>query len=473
MNVFDQMKKGAVVCLLVLAANLSSSGAQEQTAVRTSGLRRPSIIFILADGLGYGDLGCYGQDRIKTPNIDKLAQEGMRFTSCYAGSAYGAPSRAALMTGKHSGHGRIRGIGTVSLEPGDVTISEALKKVGYVTAALGNWGLGEEGTSGVPGKKGFDEWVGYLDQAQADDYYPQYLYRTGEGHDQRITVYQNIGGKKGRYSDDLFTTAALNFMRIKVPDRFNHYRPFFLYLPYTLPRNGMEVPSDAPYTDEPWPQAEKNKAAMITRLDEYVGILMAKLQELKEDKNTIIIFASANGPRMEGRADPRFFRSTGPLRGTKRDLYEGGIRVPMIVWWPGRVKAGSTSDLPCAFWDFMPSLAEVGRATSPPDIDGISMVPTWTGQAQTNRHEFLYWEFHEGGFCQAVRTGDWKAVRFGASGPLELYNLKSDIGEKHNVASENPEVIAKIEEYLKTARTPDEHWPIKTAAQSPEKQHEL
>ncbi len=471
------------VTAAILAAVLVPSSARAETPNHRSGLRHPSIIFILADDLGYGDLGCYGQAQIQTPNIDKLAQEGMRFTSCYAGSTVCAPSRGALMTGKHTGHGRIRGNGEITLQSGDLTVAELLKNAGYFTAAIGKWGLGEEGSSGVPGKKGFDEWYGYLNQVHAHDYYPNYLYRADKDHDIRKPIDENTAGKKGKYSNDLFTDAAINFMRLSKPDQFNHHRPFFLYLPYTIPHannelaaktgNGMEVPSDTPYTNEPWPQVEKNKAAMITRLDRYVGMLMAKLKEYKEDENTIIIFTSDNGPHKEGGVNPKFFNSAGPLRGIKRDLYEGGIREPMIVWWPKRIKAGSTSDLPCAFWDFLPTAAELAGVTPPPDIDGISIVPTLLGQAQTKQHEFLYWEFHEAGFAQAVRMGDWKAVRFGVDGPLELYNLKVDLGEKRNVADEYPKVVAQIEEYLKTARTVDENWPTKTAAQTSKKQHDL
>jgi arylsulfatase A-like enzyme len=225
----------------------------------------------------------------------------------------------------------------------------------------------------------------------------------------------------------------------------------------------MEVPNDAPYSDEPWPQTEKNKAAMITRLDTYVGRLLDKLQELKIDDNTIIIFTSDNGPHQEGGVDPKFFQSAGPLRGIKRDLYEGGIRVPLIVRWPMKVKAGAVNGQAWAFWDFLPTAAEIAQAKAPGQLDGISMLPTLLGKPQTNHHDFLYWEFHERGFQQAVRIGDWKAVRPQPGAPLELYNLKTDLGEKQNVAGQNPEVIAKIEAYLKSARTESEHWPIKPA----------
>lgn len=228
----------------------------------------------------------------------------------------------------------------------------------------------------------------------------------------------------------------------------------------------MEVPNDEPYSNEPWPQVEKNKAAMITRLDTYVGKIMNALKKSGMDKNTVVFFSSDNGGHKEGGVDPKFFHSNGPLRGIKRDMYEGGIRVPFIVWWPGHVKAATSSDLPAAFWDFLPTAAELARTSAPTNIDGISFLPTMLGEAQINRHEFLYWEFHEGGFKQAVRMGDWKAVRYGVDGPLQLYNLKNDIGEKSNVAGSNPEIVAKIEDYLKTARTVDTNWPTATAAQT-------
>jgi len=228
----------------------------------------------------------------------------------------------------------------------------------------------------------------------------------------------------------------------------------------------MEVPSDKPYSEEPWPQVEKNKAAMITLLDKYVGEVVNALEKSGMDQNTIIFFSSDNGGHKEGGVDPKFFRSNGPLRGIKRDMYEGGIRVPFIAWWPGHIKAGTTSDLPAAFWDFLPTAAQLARVDAPTNIDGISFVPTLLGEPQTNRHEFLYWEFHEGGFKQAVRMGDWKAIRYGIDGPVQLYNLKSDIGEKDDVAASHPEIVSKIEDYLKTARTVDTNWPTATAAKT-------
>lgn len=481
-------EKAARRCWLALTAALllgnlfTTSARAEDVTNRPPRLRPPNIIFILADDLGYGDLGCYGQTDIKTPNIDKLAAEGMRFTSCYAGSTVCAPSRCALMTGKHTGHSRIRGNGEVPLQPGDLTVAQLLKEAGYRTGAIGKWGLGEMGSTGVPGKKGFDEWFGYLNQVDAHNYYPLFLDRSDSRGERQVQIRENIGGAKGKYSQDYFTDAALNFIRISRPTWYNKNRPFFLYLAYTIPHannelgnvtgNGMESPTDAPYSGESWPQVEKNKAAMITRLDNDVGLVIDKLKELKIDQNTMVIFASDNGPHKEGGVDPKFFKSSGRLRGIKRDLYEGGIRVPFIVWWPNRIKGGTTSDLPCAFWDFLPTAADVANIKAPKDIDGISLIPTLIGQPQAQQHhQFMYWEFHEGGFNQAVRMGDWKAVRFGVDGPLELYNVKDDIGEKFNVAADHPEIVAKIEEYLKAARTVDPAWPVKTVAESSKKEY--
>jgi arylsulfatase A-like enzyme len=430
---------------------------------------KPNIIFILADDLGYGDIGCYGQTKIKTPNIDKLAEEGMRFTQCYAGTTVCAPSRACLMTGLHTGHARIRGNEAVPLQAQDVTVAEILKGVNYHTGAVGKWGMGLAGTSGTPTKQGFDDWVGYLSQTHAHDYYPTQLYR----NDTLFALEKNMYGNKGQYAHDLFSQVASNYVRI------NKYGSFFLYLAYTIPhahnelkKEGMEVPSDEPYSGENWPQPEKNKAAMITRLDRDIGALMADLKRLKLEDNTVVFFTSDNGPHKEGGVDPEFFKSSGPLRGIKRDLYEGGIRVPMIVRWPGKIKAGAVSDQVWAFWDFLPTAAEIAGVPAPQGIDGISMLPTLLGQKQTNQHEFLYWEFHEKGSKQAVRMGDWKAIRIEVGKPLELYNLKTDPGERSNVAAEHPEVVDRIEKYLKTARKPDPRWPLLTPVEAMKQKQE-
>lgn len=435
-----------------------------------AGPKRPNIVFILADDLGYGDLGCYGQERIRTPNIDRLAARGRRFTQCSAGSTVCAPSRCSLMTGLHAGHGRVRGNALVPLRPEDVTIAEVLKPAGYATGIFGKWGLGEPGTTGLPNRQGFDEWFGYLNQRHAHNYYPEYLWKNEqkyrlEGNEEKGN--SNYAIKGVQYAPDLFTREALDYL-----DR-HESGPFLLFLTSTIPHannergraegNGMEVPSDAPYSAEPWPQVEKNHAAMITRLDGDVGRVLDRLRALGLEDDTIVFFTSDNGPHKEGGADPAFFRSSGPLRGFKRALYDGGIRVPMIVRWPGHVEAGSVSDAVWAFWDVLPTLAELAGVPAPSGIDGISQVPAILGKGGQPAHEFLYWEFHEGGFKQAVRTGDWKAVRPGPCQPLELYNLKDDIGEEHDVAAKHPDVVARIEAYLRTARTDSPDFPVRPA----------
>ena len=448
--------------ILLVALVTSFIGSE----VLHAGTRTPNIIFILADDLGYGDLGCYGQKRIKTPEIDKLAARGMRFTQVYAGSTVCAPSRCALMTGLHTGHCRIRGNARVPLEPGDVTIAEVLKAVGYVTGLVGKWGLGEAESTGVPNLQGFDYFFGYLNQHHAHNYSPDFLWR----NQQKVPVpnvvpKDNIASKKVVYAHDLITQEALAFI-----DK-NKASPFFLYLAYTLPHannergkaegDGMEVPSDAPYTKEPWPQVNKNHAAMITYLDRDVGKIMKKLHDLGLEENTIVMFSSDNGPHREGGADPTFFRSSGPLRGFKRSLHDGGVRVPMIVTWPGKIKPGSTSDHIGAFWDVLHTAADIAGTKAPSGLDGISFLPTLLGKQQ-KQHEFLYWEFHEGGSKQAVRMGNWKGVRNKQGAPLELYDLSKDISEEHNIAAAHADVVARIENYLRSARTESPDWPLKT-----------
>jgi len=473
---------------LLLAAWLAviSAVAQSTNGSPPPAPRRASIIFILADDLGYGDLGSYGQDRIKTPNLDRLAAEGIRFTSCYAGSTVCSPARAALMLGQHTGHLKIRGnVRPTSLASDDVTVARMLQESGYRTALIGKWGLADAGLPGVPQKMGFDEFLGYLSNREAHDYYPDYLWRYDppgpgkKGFDDRMQFPENGGIKQGLYVPDLCTTAALNFIKINQPDQFNRYRPFFLFLSYTIPHanneegkltgNGMEVPSDGQYANEPWSAPEKSKAAMITRMDADIGRILEQLKKLNIEKNTMVVFTSDNGPHAEGGVDPKFHHSAGPLRGLKRDLYEGGIRVPMIVRWPAQIKPGQVSDFPWAQWDFLPTAADIALTKAPKGIDGISIYPLLTGQVQTNKHDFLYWEFHERGFQQAARMGDWKAVRPQAGEPLELYNLKTDIGEKKDVAEDNPKVVKEFEAYFKTARTDDPQWPMKKSEQNSEK----
>jgi arylsulfatase A-like enzyme len=468
---------GATVLAVLMAATAAGRAQDPDSALdqKLHPERPPNIIFILADDLGYGDLGCYGQTKIRTPHLDQLAAEGMRFTQGYAGSTVCAPSRAALLTGLHTGHTRIRGNGQVPLALEDLTVAEVLKRKGYQTGVIGKWGLGLENSTGTPHRQGFDEWLGYLDQVQAHNYYPTYLYRSsvsGNCFDVVLPLEGNFDGKQTIYSHDYFTMAATNYLRI------SKYRPFFLYLAYTLPHanpeltrktgNGMQVPDDVPYSEEAWPQPEKNKAAMITRLDQSVGVIMEQLRHLKIETNTIVFFSSDNGPHQAGGNDPAFFKSSGPFHGIKRDLYEGGIRVPLIVHWPGHIKPGSVSDQIFAFWDFLPTAAELAGVKPPADIDGISVLPALLGQKQTNQHAFLYWEFRQGKTKQAVRMGGWKAVRLAPSRPLELYDLRDDPGESRDVAKTHPDIVEKIEAYLKSARTESKEWPLAAKASAME-----
>jgi arylsulfatase A-like enzyme len=387
-------------------------------------------------------------------------------------------SRAALMLGRHTGHLNIRGDADIPLQADEITVAQVLKNAGYITALIGQWGLGEDGTSGSPDKKGFDQFAGCLSETHAHDYFADHLWRydSAAGFAGQVPLLKNVNGQKGDYTPDLFTTAALNFVRINQPDQFNRYRPFFLTLCYPIPHanneeaqrtgNGMQVPSDAPYADESWPPAEKNKAAMITRMDADIGRLLDKLKELNIEENTAVFFTSDSGPHKEGGVDPAFFQSSGPLRGIKRDLYEGGLRVPMIARWPGMIPAGTVSGQVWTFWDVLPTLAEIARTPPPKNLDGLSMLPALLGRAQTNQHDILYWEFHEPGFKQAARLGDWKAVRSGVDGPLELYNLKTDPGEKQNVADQQPDVAARAKKILKTERADSPRWPVKPAGKS-------
>jgi len=468
-----QLKRIAHIWFFWLATVISALPAPGQSVTAPVPVKKPNIIFILADDLGYGDLGCYGQTKIKTPNLDQLAAQGIRFTSFYAGSTVCAPSRCSLMTGLHSGHATIRGNSSQSLTAQDLTVAELLKQDGYTTGLIGKWGLGKEGSPGTPAKKGFDQFFGYLDQVHAHDYYTPRLWRsdTKAPYDGWVEFVENQDGKKVLYAPDLFTKSALNFININKPTQFNNFKPFFLYLAYTIPHanneegqrsgNGMQVPTDEPYSTESWPQTEKNKAAMITRMDADIGKLIARLKELGLEENTVVFFSSDNGPHKEGGVDPQFFRSSGPWTGLKRDLFEGGIRVPLIVRWPGRITRGQVSDVPAAFWDFLPTAAEIAGTKPPEKIDGVSLLPLLTGKPVTSLHPFLYWEFHERGFQQALRMGDWKAIRPQADAPLQLYNLKNDPAEKQDVAKTHPEVITTLESYFKAARTPSDAWPIR------------
>jgi arylsulfatase A len=405
----------------------------------------PNVIFILADDLGYGDLGSYGQKLIRTPNLDRLATEGMRFTQAYAGATVCAPSRCSLLTGLHGGHASIRG--NKEIEPegqqpmvaGTFTVAQLMKKAGYSTALIGKWGLGYPGSASTPDKMGFDYFFGYNCQRKAHEYYPEYLWR----NDQKVM----LNGQK--YSHDLMAEEALAFVRQ------NRAKPFFLYLAFTIPHAKLQVPDLGPYESESWPDNLKKLAAMITRLDRDVGRLMALLKELALDERTLVFFASDNGAAYQD----KLFNHSGPLRGFKRDLYEGGVRAPMLARWPGRIQAVCVNDQVWAFWDFLPTMAELTGQTPPPGLDGISILPVLlTGK--TIQHPPLYFEFHERGFSQAARIDDWKAVRLAPGQSLELYELRSDPGERHDVAAQHPDVVKQFETFLKSARVDSQAFPI-------------
>ena len=425
----------------------------------------PNIIFILADDLGYADLGSFGGKHIRTPHLDRLAQQGTRFTHCYAGSPVCAPSRGVLMTGLHTGHGRIRdnmprvggelepydggrekGI-RLSLAADDRTVAQLLKSAGYATGITGKWGLGEAGSAGTPRRKGFDEWLGYLNQNHAAYYYTGYL----DQDDGTRPIPENAGGRTQIYSNDLFADFAVDFVQR------HRARPFFLYLPFTIPHNRMEVPDVGDYAREAWPDDAKIYAAMVTRLDGYVGRLMAELDRLDLARRTIVFFTSDNGVLQGRRA--AVLGSAGALRGFKSSVYEGGLRVPMIVRWPDRVPAGRVSPEPWMFVDFLPTAAALAGAAVPPGLDGRSVLPLLLGARAAPGEREYYWELPQKRLHQAVRVGRWKGVRLGLDQPIELYDLSRDESERHDVAAQNPEVVARLTRILDGARTPSPHWP--------------
>lgn len=417
-------------------------------------IRPPNIVYILADDLGYGDIGAYAQLLIPTPNLDRMAREGMQFTQHYAGAPVCAPSRSVLMTGQHTGHTRVRGNFNgdgerVPLAEEDVTVAEVLRGAGYSTGLIGKWGLGEPGTTGVPNAQGFDYFYGFLNQRNAHSHYPPALWR----NDVREVLPENAGGSRGVYAHDRFTDEALEFV-----DR-NADRPFFLYLAYTLPHAEVLAPPDAvaPFR-ELFPEIEAHFAGMVARLDRDVGRLLERLGELGLDGNTLVLFSSDNGPHAEDGHDPEYFTSGGGLRGVKRDLYEGGIRVPLIAWWPGTVAEGSVSHRPSAFWDFLPTAAELAGVVDLPAIDGVSFAPTLRGERQEDP-PYLYWEFYEGTPAQAVRFGRWKAIRRPMhSGAIELYDLEADLYEVNDVAAERPELVRRAAELMEEAHEPAGDW---------------
>jgi arylsulfatase A-like enzyme len=464
---FHQFGRRLAGALLAVAATLDFLPVATAQSVFTNAApkplpRRPSIILIVVDGLGYGDLSCYGQTKFQTPNLDRLAAEGVRFTSFYAGDAESSPSRAALMLGRNSNHLEQRADADVPLAADEITVAQLLKQSGFHTGLIGEWDLGGDGASGAPWSKGFDEFAGYLDPGDAENYYADFIWRyyPNTGFHGKEPLIANAGGAKREYIPDLLTKAALNFIKNNRPDRFNRYRSFFLLLDYTTLRantaeaaragNGMQVPTDAPFSEESWPPPEKNQAAMVARLDADIGKIMAQLKALNIESNTAVFFTSDTGPHHDGGIDPKFFQSAGLFRGVRGDLYEGGLRVPMIARWPGKIPAGRVSDFTWAAWDFLPTATDIALIQPPGNIDGISVLPVLFGQTQTNRHESFQWELKTGrNVWHTVRQGDWVAVQPKTGAPPELYNLKSDPGETNNVADKNPDVIKKFENLLK------------------------
>lgn len=423
--------------------------------------RPPNIVFILADDLGYGDIGCFGQNRIRTPNIDRLAGEGIRFTQAYSGSTVCAPSRCCLMTGKHTGHATIRGNQKPELGLGaaETTVASALKAAGYETALFGKWGLGGPGTGSLPNTRGFDHFYGYLDQQHAHNAYPEHLWN----NQNEVFLTENWFHGRKRFAPDLFADRAIDFLAA------SRQKPFFLYFATILPHannelgriqaNGMESPDLGPYGDRPWPEVEKTFAAAVTRVDSYVGRILEAIDRAGMTENTLVVFSSDNGPHAEGNHSSTFFESSGPFHGIKRDLYEGGIRVPAVSRWKGTIRPGQVSGAQWAFWDFLPSACELARTAPPAGIDGVNALPALL-EGKPVRHEYFYWEFHEGGFAQALRQGNWKLVRQRPKFDYELFDLEKDPAERHNVARQNPEVVGTLRKVMESARSPHPAFPV-------------
>ncbi len=474
--------------LLYLSGGVAGAMALGVGCDKAEQPQTPNVIYILADDLGIGDIEPYGQQFVKTPNLTRMAAEGMLFTQGYAGTTVSAPSRASLMTGLHTGHTHIRGNmgmdpeGQAPMPEGTYTVATMFKGQGYATGCFGKWGMGFPGSVSEPTKVGFDRFYGYNCQTLAHDYYPDHMW----DNTTRVEFPENYNQQEGTYSADLIHEKALEFIRE------NADTPFFSYLSYTIPHAEMILPEDSvyqyyadliPIEDEvafvqnnptrkgAYGSAERPLAAfaaMVTRLDRYVGEIMDLLDELGIGDNTLIVFTSDNGPHNEGGANPDYFTSYGPHRGIKRDLYEGGIRVPMIMRYPARVEAGTTTDHMIAFWDMMPTFAELAGSTDDITTDGISFVPTLFGEEGQQEHEYLYWEFHEGGGKQAVRWGDWKGIRLFVADEnrttFELYNLAEDIHEDNNVAAEHPEVVEQINAFIEEAHEESELFDFGRAA---------
>ncbi|TWT72031.1 arylsulfatase [Crateriforma conspicua] len=475
------MIRNRIVCSIFTVMALTVIGGT------AAGAEKPNMIFILADDLGYGDLGCYGQKVIQTPRLDQMAAEGMRFTQFYAGNTVCAPSRSVLMTGQHMGHTFVRGnantdMSIQALRDEDVTVAEVLKTAGYTNGLVGKWGLGEVDNEGFPLQQGFDSFFGYLNQVHAHNYYPEFLWSGDQKLKLRNKVKRNdksyggfTGGyatKRIDYSHDLFVEQAADFINQQQATD----DPFFLYLALTIPHanneatrmmgNGAEVPDYGIYADRDWSDQDKGQAAMITRMDGDVGRILDQLRKLKIAENTLVFFSSDNGPHDEAGHNLDRFDPNGPLQGIKRALYEGGIRVPGIAWWPGTVPAGSTTDHIAYFGDWMATATELAGATPPGDLDSISFAPTLMAQPdRQKRHEFLYWEFYEQGSRQAVRFDQFKAIRQPMfTGEVELYDVDQDISESNNIAADHPEIVAKATKMMDDSHQPNPNWEIRGRA---------
>lgn len=475
----------ARVCLLstvfLLTMGLSTpawSQAEEPAASRLSGSGYPGIrnyILIVADDLGYGDLGCFGQQRIQTPELDRLAKQGMRLTSFYSGSTVCAPSRCCLMLGQHTGHTLVRGNAKTNLRAEDFTMAELFKTRGYRTGMFGKWGIGHEGSEGVPTQQGFDEFFGYLDQHHAHNYYPSFLVKNEDRYPLENVVPgqgafgQGVASEKRQYSHDLIAKEALQFLRE------NADQPMFVYLPFTLPhannegrQNGMEVPDLGIYGNKDWKEPAKRHAAMVTLLDKTVGDVVATLEELEIADETLIFFTSDNGSHAEGGYHPSMNQSSGPLNAWKRSLLEGGIRVPTIVWSPGEIEPGSVSDHPAAFWDLLATFADGIDATNmvPVKTDGTSIWPTLVGKGKQEQPDYLYWEFYEGKQGRAARDGRWKMIEQPLYSPIRIYDLATDLGETKDLAEEKPEWVERAQQIFEEAHVPSKEFRFRPRPES-------
>lgn len=434
---------------------------------------RPNVIFVLVDDMGYGDLSCYGQKTFSTPSIDRMASEGIRFNNFYTGSTVSAPSRASLLTGKHTGHTSVRGNAPAQLMGDDeLTIAKVMNSAGYRTGCIGKWGIGHPPPADDPLRKGFDYFYGYINMWHAHNFYPEFLYRNGEkvylNNKLQIKDGKNpwaespegtgVAEVKNEYVHNLFDQEALSFIEK------NKKNKFFLLLAYNVPHannektpDGMEVPDYYEFAGKNWPSQEKGFAAMMRNIDNSMDMIFTKLKELKIDEKTMVVFCSDNGPHQEGGHIMEFFNSNGDWRGMKRDFYEGGVRTPFIVRWPGVIKPGSTSEHLAAFWDVLPTFCDLTGVAKPADTDGISFLPSLSGKEQNNKHEYLYWEFFELGGRQAILKGDWKAIRLNVRGNadqqiFELYDLKNDPEESKNIADQHPELVEEFKKLFISAR---------------------